>query len=116
MEKVVNFIVENWQFISIAIVVLLEITLFIIKKRPKTVLQDDGVYQDLVSLIEEAEKIVWASGEQKKNYVLDKFADAHSYASDPAVRKTLGFFIEDILSTPTKKGGPGREKDVQKSK
>lgn len=109
MKDLVDFLSDNWQWIS-ALLVILANTILLLFRRNKTF--DNGILSDLIPLIIQAE-MVCDSGKDRKLYVLDHYPfDAH-----PDLDKDkLNNYLEIILSLPTKKGGFGREKDVKKSK
>lgn len=128
MEEIKQFIVQNWQFISFALVVFFEFVLMFIKRRSKFVVQDTSIYQFLIDIINEAEGL-FASGNgiAKKEFVIARFKERYqktvedwiSYYKkthpfdrgndEKILDDTLSYFIEKILSTPQKKGGFGRE-------
>lgn len=100
MESLKNFIVENWQFISSALLALLTIIAMIIKKKPINKYVDE-FYGELVSLIQAAEiSFGSGSGKDKKKFVLGTFMARHPDYDVYQVSDA----IEDILTTPLKKG------------
>lgn len=108
MEKIVTFLVDYWQYISIAIVVLLDLIILILKKRSKVEIFDSSAYSRLITLIGEAESL-GVSGDEKLKYVLNKYFALTGIKDDDWSRCSVALLVERILSTPTKKGGPGRE-------
>lgn len=123
--QVVDFIVNYWQYLSIALVVLIEIVILIIKRHPKK--YDDFVqvveqaFVHVPSIISAAEEVYTASGEgvQKMEFVLFEILNfiegrLHRDVNEKEcdyIYKTFSQFIEAILDAPTKKGGCGREED-----
>lgn len=104
MDVVKDFLVSYWPYISVGIVVILDIIIMVIKKKPF----DPTIYSRLVLLIGLAEKEFGEGhGEEKLNFVIDEFL------KDSQVKYSKAFIascVETILSLPTKKGGFGREK------
>lgn len=122
METILNFVVENWQYISIALVIVLELVLMLFKKRSKFVVQDTSIYQFLIDIINEAENLYApGTGSSKKEYVIARFKERYhktiedwvSYykkthpfdnkCGEDVIDETLTYFIERILSTPQSK-------------
>lgn len=100
MESLKEFIVNNWQYISAALVVVLEIILMLIKKNPKVI--DPSIYSKITSLIQDAEKTFGSGhGEEKKQFVVSSFLASSPIDTYP--KKFVEFVVEDILSTPEKK-------------
>ena len=108
MQEFINFLVDNWQFVSTCGISVVSFILLLIFRRGKiTANLPNDVYCELTQLIKEAESLYGSGhGKEKKEYVITKFYGFHphtdgsnlwSYLIDP--------FIEDILSTPQKKGG-----------
>ena len=113
MEQFSQFIVNNWQYISIGLICVLEIILFILKKNSKYIIQDDSFYSELSELIFTAERL-YSHGPDKLNYVLEKFFERHPYMKD--FSEPVVAAIEYLLCLPTKKGGFGREQVKQTKK
>lgn len=98
--QIVDFIRDNWQFISSAILALLTIIAMIIKKKPVNKYVDD-FYGELVSLIQAAESTYGNGfGADKKKFVLSTFMARHPDYDVYCVSDA----IEDILKSPQKKG------------
>lgn len=118
--EVVNFLRDYWQYISAALLVIIDIAILLLKKRPssKDVLMDAvrKCYLRLPFSIQEAEEKC-DNGSARKNYVLeDLLTFIETYCKRELTQSELRMFynsfsylIEEVLSTPTKKGGPGRE-------
>ena len=104
METFLNFLVKYWQYISVALVVIFEFILMVIKKKPQVF--DNSLTADLVELIKIAEeRFGEGHGVDKLSYVVEEASKKHS-SIPPQV---ISFFVDSILNTPTKKGGLGRE-------
>lgn len=100
-DTIVSFLRDNWQYISAALVVVLEIVLLFLKRK-KSLALTDGQIDNLIEWILEAEKFIGSGkGKEKIKYVCQKFHDRYptSMMEDWAVRHS----VERILSTPQKK-------------
>lgn len=112
MEKVINFIVENYQLLLIVLQALLEVVIFLtvlIKKKDNPAL--DMVLRELPNLISKAElKFGAGSGETKLGYVVMVASQLYekltglALQGDCAIVKKIKQCVEDILKTPQKKG------------
>lgn len=103
MQFILDWITNNISVVISMGLGLVEFILLIIIKRNKTTIVDDGVYNVLVSLIRQAEKIFGAGlGDKKLNYVLNAFIE--KFPKYKGLENIIQTFIEDILSTPQKKG------------
>lgn len=97
MEAVKVFIVENWQYISIALVIILDIVLLIVK-RNKTNIIDNGLFKKVIDLTILAENKFGAGhGEDKLNFVLS------SLSTEGVPEGMLKSIIEYVLSAPKRK-------------
>lgn len=120
MDTLVNFLRENWQFISSAILALLTIIAMLIKRKPKTI--DDfiigilEVINDLPEFINEVEEV--GNGLSKKIKV-QQFAlnDLKSRLKRTLTKTELSQALchiddalESILSTPQKKSWSYQDK------
>lgn len=106
MKEIVDFIVNYWQYISVVLVIVLEIIMMILKKR--SIISDNSIISDIIPLILQAESIK-DSGVDRLRFVLEHFP----FEKHPGVdRKVVSTLVEYVLMTPTKKGGFGREEDV----
>lgn len=121
--QVLDFIVNNWQYISIALVVLLDIIILIVKNRPKRFDEINDIISQCIAkipaFIQDAESLGDYDGADKKSLVvgwLFQFIEntlkrAPSASEEQYIYKALSYYIEAILDCPTKKGGFGREQD-----
>ena len=119
MDTIKDFIVQNWQFISSAILAVLTIIAMLVKKKPQTL--DDFVlalHQALMDVPYFIQKVEHSGdGSLKKLQVqqltLDKVKEyLRRSLTKTEINQSLIFIedaIEEILSCPTKKGGNGRE-------
>jgi len=101
MNDILDFIVQNWQWILISFLSLLSflISLF---KRNKNILYDNSILSVLIQLVNDAEALYGAgNGEKKLEYVLTTYFNSYPAAKpyEVSVRK----LVELILSTPHKK-------------
>lgn len=105
MKDFVKFLVDNWQFISTAIITLLSVILLIVKKRPLTEILDNSAYKDLIILIKDAESRFGAKeGKKKLDYVLTAFCNIKGINKDSFTASSVKSLIENVLETPQKKG------------
>lgn len=112
METFLNFLVNYWQYISVALVVLLELILMIIKRKKVSVLPEGLLNFILTSICEAEIKFGTGHGTEKLSFVLNKVSETYPTVSSDAVKHIVDF----VLTSPTKKGGLGREEIEQKSK
>lgn len=97
MEEFITFIVNHWKVIALAVVVLLEIVILILKKPTKIL--DNSFIAAVAGWIEEAEH-QFVKGEDKLNYVLEK---ASAYLGDAYDRTAVKNVVEWLLTLPQKK-------------
>lgn len=122
MENLVNFFREYWQYISIGIVVAIDIVIIFIKKRPKKYDEFVECIGHLFALVPSyiysaEEQYPSGQGDIKKLYVLEELCHILEGRLGRDLNDTeLSYFyntftryIESVLETPVKKGGPGRE-------
>lgn len=107
----IEILKENWKLILEVVVLLASIIFFIVKKKPVKVIDSlkTAIMRILPILINEAEEKFGAgNGAEKNKFVLQSVIDDLKVTQPgvdvnfylPFIRK----FIEDILSTPQKKG------------
>lgn len=107
MNEVSKFIVDNWQYISIAIIVLLEIVLLIVKRFKLKLNLPTSIYEKVCKLVKEAEQTFGAGhGDEKLKYVVSRYLQEEKvpgcfYSEFSWWVKCI---VEDILGTPQKKG------------
>lgn len=109
---IVDFLRDNWQYISAGLVVLLDILILIFKRRLKVnYTLPSSWYPDLIDIVSEAEDVFGAGhGSEKLHYVKQRMkARIGLKYNDGVLDFMIGEFVERILNTPTKKGGCGRE-------
>lgn len=101
----IQFIVDNWQFVSsAAISIVTFILLLIFKRRPCII--DNSQYKDLLVLINEAEKKFGnGHGDEKLNYVLDTYLNFKGLEKSYWNVSSVKHLVEYILSSPQRKGG-----------
>lgn len=104
MEKISDFLVTNWQFISAALTFLLLIIGMVIKKKPVTEIIDDSAYKDLIILVNQAEEKYGAGhGAEKLDFVISSFANLKNLDRDTWIYSSIKSKVETILSTPAKR-------------
>lgn len=110
MDKIVDFIVSHWSYISFAILFVIEIIIFVIKKKPVQVY--DTMKQVIVCMLPGLIKLVESEfpsgghGSEKKELVLKHVEDLfkeNDFTFTSSYRSFTEKMIEDILSTPSKK-------------
>lgn len=114
MKEFSIFLQQYWRIILESILVITSFILLLCKKKGINI-YDSSYWRDLVVLVNDAEEMFPepGSGEKKLKYVIDSFLSKHEYRV-----KDLSFVIdfclkpsiEQILCTPTKKGGHTSEK------
>lgn len=118
-----QFLLDNWQFISAALVILFTIIGYFIKRKPKKYDQFvDAVQAIMIKIpgfiydVEQENPDV--AGSQKKEYVLNialKCIEDYMLKRELTEKefdyfyKTISWFVEKVMLAPTKKGGLGRE-------
>lgn len=101
MNQLVDFLSNNWKWLSALLVGLIELV-FIIFKKPYKVY---GYYLDFVNWVNEAEKEFGdGHGEDKLEYVYQKYIRKYSDTNYTFARTTVKNAVEKILETPQKKG------------
>lgn len=101
-----SFIVDYWQYISIALVVILDLVILIFKKARVQYKLPHSWYPFICDLVKEAESIYGAGhGSEKLNYVIEKVKTTYNVNhNDLMFNNLVKTVIEDILSAPMKKG------------
>lgn len=116
-ETIKNFIVDNWQFISIVLSILLSfIFTLVFKKKPKVTIPDDtlvSAFSLLPQWINEAEdKFGRGHGEEKLRYVIYLACSFLAQQINVSVPVILDFYgsnlkeaINNIMATPKSHNG-----------
>lgn len=124
MEQFSQFLVNHWDLISSAVILLISVIFYIIKKRPLSLDEFqsalDELYRNLPYFIQYAERFV--GKDFKKEYVLersvrfvsDKIGRALTDKETAKVIAGAEYTLEEILDCPTKKGGLGREETTKR--
>lgn len=117
MRSCIKFIVDNWEIFSLIFTVLIEVTVFcIIRIRKKSKVDFSEIVANIPQFIAMAEEIVGAgSGSVKNTYVTSMVSQLMlqgGYSLKEVNSKTdyIKECIENILSTPQKKGAQTNEK------
>jgi len=108
----VKFLVDYWEYISIALLVILDVVILIVKRIKFNVELPSNSYEQLVQLVNEAEvQFGSGHGSEKLQYVVKKYFQQNNISClmNVPLLKYVRNIVEIILSTPTKKGGFGRE-------
>lgn len=118
--RLVDFLRDYWQYISAALLVLIDIIIILVKKRPTSKDELNDVIKNcigklpyLIRLAEEQN----LNGTNKKEYVFENLLTYSETVLGRDFNKvefkywfdTLSYFLESMLDLPTKKGGYGRE-------
>lgn len=118
-ETIKNFIVDNWQFISIVLSILLSLIFTLVfKKKPKVIIPDDtiaSVFGLLPKWINEAEdKFGAGHGKEKLNHVIYLACSYLAQSLGITVASVYSFYglnlkeaINNIMATP--KSHKGKE-------
>lgn len=112
MKEFTTFLVENWRFLVESLLTVVSIFLVIFLRKKIKVSTTGTLYDEILVLIKEAESKYGAGhGEEKLSYVLTSLAYrlvdlgfSKDLIGDLLPRYAL--VVEDILSTPQKKGVP----------
>lgn len=119
--NIVDFLRDNWSFISTGVLAVLSIIIMIIKRRPKKFEELNQVISDVIAKIPgfiiDAETTGDYNGQDKKSFVVSwcfQFIEKAlgrdlSGSEELYCYKAISYFIELVLESPTKKGGYGRE-------
>lgn len=110
MDKIVQFLTNNWSFISTGILLIASLITIFLKRSPRFL----GLYEELSKIIYFVEKAhPDFIGKEKLNEAISLYKQTNGeVVSD----KVLVRCIENLLSLPTKKGGLGREEEATKQK
>lgn len=109
MDALIQFIKSNYKLIAMGLFLILELILFLLKKRPKEKINiEELILKLLPYFIKEAEGYLGqGKGNEKFNFVYDNLK---SYISEKyglkvdTYKKFISDAIESILETPQKKG------------
>lgn len=120
-ETIKNFIVDNWQFISIVLIIICNILLWLIRRKEKKTSFDvalENFLLDVPLYVIEAEK-KFGAGEGKKkheyvvkqcrSYLVNQLGRTLTKTEQNTIDRDVYFQIDSVLCSPTKKGGLGRE-------
>lgn len=119
--EIVQFLRDNWSFISTGVLAVLSIIIMIIKRRPKKFEELNQIVTEAIAKIPgfiiDAEYTPDLNGQDKKNLVVSWCFDfiekalgrELSHSDELYCYKAISYFIELVLTSPTRKGGIGRE-------
>lgn len=107
MKNVIDFILENWQLIAHAVIALVSVIFFILKKKPNQIIDSvaEGILKFLPHALNLAE-LTALKGVAKKEYCINlirEWARQHSIELTDYYIDFASKQIELILSTPQKK-------------
>ena len=125
MKDFTDFLLHHYRDIALVIISVLIFVSMLIKRRPKsydefmTVLKSSLLY--VPGFINDVEAEEGLTSHQKKELCLSLLLDfvQERLKRDLTEKELLTFFnsfssyIEKVLDTPTKKGGPGRDEEVE---
>ena len=110
MNQVIEFIVANWQLLAMAVILVLEIVVFFLKKKPQVNLDDhiksliDEFLPGFILLAEQT----GAKGSEKLAFVvsslLGKIKKQVSSKDEDFWKDYIISKVEAVLATPQKKG------------
>lgn len=101
--EVLNFIRDNWQYISSVIVIIITIIAMLIKRKPVTEVHDDSVISHILDYVIQAEEIFGhGHGADKLDYVKKCLVNSGKDAG--LDMSTIEMLVEYVLSSPQKKG------------
>ena len=111
MQKVIEFIQNNWQFVVLAVVAILELVVALIRKRSKVEIYDDSATSELLDLIIKAESQFGSGhGSEKLAFVLSTFIDKHPGLK--GYESIIQSIVERILKSPQRKEKIDEKKNV----
>lgn len=111
MKEIFDFIVKYWKYISVLLILIVEIIIFVIKKKPVKVIDSvkGFISAALPGLIELAESQFPAGGHGQEKFelvfnLLKELLQENGYEMTSTLNEFTCKQIENILSTPQKKG------------
>ena len=113
LDTIKNFILDNWQLIVAVIVFVLSFILQLIKKKPVTSLSSQ-IYAAVIAAVNKTENDGVLGSQSKLAYattlVVDYLKSIYPDLDFKPYLDLIRLIIEDILSTPQKKGVRDGEK------
>lgn len=120
MQHFITFLVDNWKIILEIFILILSVVVFIVRKPTNKVVSGlfENLYKWCIDAIEQVEIEASAKGINKL-YRACEIVSHYMSVNYPDLKPINYYFviqqiIEEILNTPTKKGGFGREKEIVK--
>lgn len=121
MQEFGNFLAQYWQLIVTVILMIISTVIALIRKKPTTVKVVDTVKSLILEAVPEAiNKVEKYDGIDKLKAAvaflityISKLTDMDAVDVRANYETFMVDAIESVLSTPTKKGGIGREEVVQ---
>lgn len=98
MEAIWSFLQQYGQYIWLGLVLVLDLLLLILKKRPQVI--DNSLIAKIIPLVAQAEE-KFVSGEDKLQYVLN---GVRAYLGDYYKENEARYLVELLLTLPQKKG------------
>lgn len=117
MEEISRFIVDYWPYISFGFLVIVDIIILIVKKVRLSFKYPDSSINFIIEKISDAERIYGEGhGKEKLNYVVESYIKQFNVAKyfETSVRYYVENKVVEILNTPTRKGGQGREETTER--
>ena len=120
MQHFITFLVDNWKIILEIFILILSVVVFIVRKPTNKVVSGlmENLYQWCIEAIEQVETEGNLKGTDKLYRAVELVSLNMSFVYPDLKSSAYSFIIhsiiEEILNTPTKKGGFGREKETLK--
>lgn len=103
MKEFIDWLVQNWQFVSSAAISVVSFILLLLFKRNKIFIEDRALMSKIVDFVLQAEQRFGAGhGKEKLDFVLRSIFP-ESEKIDDLLRASIVPLVEKVLSTPQKK-------------
>lgn len=105
MQDFINFILDNWQFVSTSAVSVISFILLLIFRRKVCIGVDkQSLYEDVIAGVKLAEER-WPEGNggKKHQFVRDWIKEKRGWFFYDVMESTIDTYIEQVLSCPQKK-------------
>lgn len=107
MDEISKFLVNNWQMLLSAVLVIISVVVSAIQKKPITSITSE-IYQLVCKAVLKVEEEGVKGAEQKRGLatmqVLDQLKSIYPKIDAKKYVSYIHLVIEDVLSTPQKKG------------
>lgn len=120
-ETIKIFIVENWQFIGVFLIIICNFLLWLFRRKEKKTAFDVALENFLINVpffvIQAEKKFGAGAGQSKFDYVVgqcfsklqNELGRTLTYSEKKQVDREINYQVNAVLSAPVKKGGLGRE-------